>query len=566
MKKILKLMYYSIVKFFNLHYANSHRLILFNSIAKSQDIDPIELIEPTSIVLSNKMPVHVGIPSIFNYDVPSKVTDLDIVPKIINSEISPKLYFPKLEVLNKITNKIKSHKPFLNNYLLIAGQHILNTTGSLLEWMIHELSLPTENIYLIGKSYSNAKNVVQIIQESFNIHYQPNSRQIALGGFNDSYDTDISLLWNKLFIRLTKDLSNNKKIDGILVLDDGGHLLKKIPADIAYLTDVKNNPIPIVGIEQTRSGINGSKKFPHPIIEVATSAAKHLEAPMIATQIEDMLVQIFNNVILHYNKILELHQLSFGVVGLGKIGAAVVRHLKLLGYYNLIAFDYDDTKKNLYKKNEVHFAKNIIELIKSADIILGCTGTDFMNTNKIKLPKCIHLIEKNTKPYPKIFISLSSNDIEFNSLLTHIHHNNRNNNNTIVDPLSNIIYPKNNPCAIIVNGGMPFNFMKVHMGLSDYSIHPTNIQLVRGLLAAAILQAHGMMLNRSNNINAGQYKLDPAWQSFIVQSWLECTKQPKNNKFYDLNWISDNSGGQLWDPLHYTAVNLSVRKNPKLTN
>lgn len=473
------------------------------------------------------------------------------IPSQINNNSSN---FPELDVLKKITANLKHNKPRLKNYFLVAGQHILNTTGSLLEWIIKELELPAENIYLIGKSYSTAKNVLRSIEKDLQVYCQPNSRQIALGGFCDSYDTDIALLWNKLFIRVLKDIAENKPIDGIFVLDDGGHLFKMIPADLAYLTDLKNNRIPLIGIEQTASGINSSKKFPHPIIEVATSAAKGLEAPMLAKLTEELLHQLeslfFNYNSVYRTKLFNLSKLTFGVVGLGTVGSATIKHLKNMGYSKLIAFDYDDSKRHLYHKEKIYFAKNILEFIEKTDLIFGCTGTDFMNTDKKKLASCINKIEQHHKPYPKILISLSSKDTEFNSLLTHIHQNNRNmhHKNMIINPLKDVIYPEHNPKVIIVSGGTPFNFTKVHKGLTDYSISPKNIQLIRGLLAGAILQAHNMMQNKHNysELYPGQYKLDPGWQSFIVQAWLESTKQEKNINFQDLEWISRNSGGILW--------------------
>lgn len=469
-------------------------------------------------------------------------------------------HFPSLDVLNKITNHIGPNKPILNNYFLIAGQHALNTTGSLLEWIIKELSLPASNIYLIGKSYSNSTAVIKSLEENLKIHYQKNSRQIALGGFSDSYDTDITLLWNRLFVRIAGELAKNNPISGIFVLDDGGHLLKKIPADIAYLTDMHDKAIPLIGIEQTSSGISASKKFPHPIIEVATSAAKQLEAPMIANLIEELLgdfEQIFYKVNSNLNLPLkQLSELSFGIVGLGKIGTATLKHLQKLGYKKLIIFDYDDSKKTIFKHDNVYFATDVVDFINTSDVILGCTGTDFMNTDEKKLPECLNIMQTARK-FPKVLISLSSKDTEFNSLLTYIHQSNRkNNNNGIINPLNDILYPTTNPFFIILGGGMPFNFMPVNRGITDYSIPPNDIQLVRGLLAVAILQAHTMMLLQSSK-NAGQYKLDPNWQSFVVNAWLESTKQEKNSHFDDINWISQNSGGILCkDSINKMVLNI----------
>ena len=186
-------------------------------------------------------------------------------------------------------------------------------------------------------------------------------------------------------------------------------------------------------------------------------------------------------------------------------------------------------------------ARSIVELVERSDIIIGCSGHDCMHANFAECLKAINSTDR--KNIPKIFISVSSKDIEFNSLLVHIQSNNR---NGPINPLDNILYPKTNPKVIILGGGMPLNFLPVNKGISNHSIPLEDIQLTRGLLASAILQAYYMMENGNTNI-AQQYQLDPYRQHFIVKSWCESNKKPMIKDFDSIDWIKKYSGnGKHW--------------------
>ena len=82
-------------------------------------------------------------------------------------------------------------------------------------------------------------------------------------------------------------------------------------------------------------------------------------------------------------------------------------------------------------------------------------------------------------------------------------------------------------------------------GFVNYSIPHHEIQLTRGLLATAILQAYGMMQNDCIDI-AMQYQLDPYWQRFVVQAWLHSNQKPMLEEFNNLEWIQAHSGGELY--------------------
>jgi len=142
-----------------------------------------------------------------------------------------------------------------------------------------------------------------------------------------------------------------------------------------------------------------------------------------------------------------------------------------------------------------------------------------------------------------MFASVSSKDNEFNSLLINIQRNNR---NGPIDPLNDIFYPKTKPCAVILGGGMPLNFKMVNQGLSEDSVAPEDIQLTRGLLAAAVLQACDMTEGYPKDIDiAKQYQLDAEWQKFVVSAWCQAINKPMIPEFENLEWIRENSPGEI---------------------
>lgn len=470
----------------------------------------------------------------------SKLSSIVNGPKeIVCPPVGSPTIFPSLPVLNAITQRIALSPPDLSEYLLIAGQHLLDTTGSLLEWMRDVLGLPMSNVYLVGKSYSTSQRVTQKICETLQLNYQPNSQQMMLSGFVESYDYDIIKLWESFLARLEILNKQKKPLKGIFVLDDGGHLLKRMLPDVLNLTRTVNGNVPIVGIEQTSSGIFPSRCFLYPVIEVASAAAKQLEAPMLAELIaKDLKTQIEKYLkMFQSSTVMEFNQLKMGIIGLGNIGKALINHLDGLGYKNLVAFDSDAQKKEQITLGHVELADNLMDFIEKSDIILGCTGTDFMG---VHFTECLKILQKPRK-IPRVLVSLASKDTEFNTLLLKIHQDNR---NGPIDPFKDILYPKDQVQVIILGAGMPFNFLPVKHGVCDYSIPHQNIQLTRGLLAASILQAHNMMVDGCSTI-AKQCQLDPLWQRFIVQSWRQCIKESNIEAFEDLTWITEHSGGEL---------------------
>jgi hypothetical protein len=74
-------------------------------------------------------------------------------------------------------------------------------------------------------------------------------------------------------------------------------------------------------------------------------------------------------------KLLAAHQVRLGFIGLGNMGSRIAQRLHDHGY-ELTVFDRDNTKAGALILNGAVFANNILELARSADVILSCLTDD----------------------------------------------------------------------------------------------------------------------------------------------------------------------------------------------
>jgi len=410
-----------------------------------------------------------------------------------------------LPVLHAIINKIMySYSLRLDNVIFVCVQHLLYTTLDLLDALV-TLGANPKNIHIMGKPYSNCQEVINKITANRYIYY-PNSQQEGIGSFMEHFKHDIQQMWEKI----TCSLSNNK-IQSIIVLDDGGCCISMTPKIIQ-----KNYPI--FGIEQTSSGltriINSQVQFP--VIEVASSAIKQtLESPMIA----DAVVRKIEH-LLPITK----QKVCCAVIGLGVIGIAITKKLLSLGH-TVITYDHN-IHKNITINHAISY-NNLNKLIYDASYIFGCSGYDVTNN----LDFC--LIEAN-----KCFISCSSHDQEFLSLIRHIQQEYayQNFNGHISCQF------KNGANIKILARGYPINFDN-----SGESVPAQNIQLTRGLLLGGVLQAV-LSLPHSTTNAFRRHMLAPTIQQFVVANWLaygstQFVNHPFFSYFTNLYWIAENSGG-----------------------
>ncbi len=415
-----------------------------------------------------------------------------------------------LPVLDAIAKTVKRNAlPRMNKVVFVCVQHLLHTTVNLLESLI-ALGADPNNIFLLGKQYSSCDLVAEKLI-NMGIHLQEMTPLNRLGEYTDVFNYDVSKMWQNAKSYILKN-----DLDAIIVLDDGGRCLEFIRPDILSI-------LPVIGIEQTTAGLFNPAvlNLPVPFVDVAACAVKvHLESNMVV----DALFSKLNGVLPQENS-----NLVCGVIGVGVIGKAVVRKLVSLGY-NVIA--YDSNESAVRSLQNVQQALSIKELLLKADYIFGCTGRDITASLKIE----------DTVKTNKVFFSCTSEDKEFLSLLKYIQ--SIRNENSFINPLADIVWKLPNGATItVVKGGFPINFDN-----SGESVIAENIQLTRGLLLGALVQAFIIRTQLIINGIRGRVMLHPFIQRFIVSEWISTDvdhefSQELIEMFGDINWITANSGG-----------------------
>jgi NAD binding domain of 6-phosphogluconate dehydrogenase len=372
-------------------------------------------------------------------------------------------------MLNTLVNKIKdTHKDCLKNIWIIGFQHLLETTGSMIESLC-ELGVDPKKIFLQGKLYSSNNSVVNRLRE-LGIYVHPGSNYNTPGNFKVSAKRDIEILWEKVSSLLTYDQQK------IIILDDGGICRQNFPRKL-YKKHF------VCSVEQTTSGLFEETFVP--IINIAKTQTKSIyEAPMIANAVLD---RAFTQLPLFFPA-----NTKVAVIGTGNIGAAMVKALQN-NKFSTFVFDKNSSMLTEYPENIR--LKNTINALEKCDVVFGCTGRDIIPEplyEKIKF-----------MPAKKTFLfSCSSGDIEFQYLLSKCSSNNKH----ILDNM----FVKTAPHLQIMRGGFPINFDN-----SPESVPSSDIQLTRCLLLAGIFQATLAPRMDPNS----KVMLDQTWQNFINNMW-----------------------------------------------
>jgi S-adenosylhomocysteine hydrolase len=419
--------------------------------------------------------------------------------------------FPtQMPVINALLKTANSRQLFKET-LFVCVQHLLYTSIDLLDALIY-LGAEPHHIFLLGKIYSTHPEVSKILARK-GIQLMPNAPLSRYGAFAQSFKQDGENMWLQAQTTLA-----SKKINKIIVLDDGGACIAHMPLTISKIYNT-------IGVEQTSSGLFYASNAVFPVIQVASSAAKqYLEAPMIAEAIEEKL----NHTLLLSTK----KKLRCGVIGLGVIGKAIIK--KLLQYGHIV-YSYDrDPHKNISIES-AHKVNKVEDLLTFSDYIFGCTGRDVFEGINFK----------NCFKKAKVLISCSSKDIEFHSLLktyTEKDHSHQINTlKTVVIHLEESIPIK------VLRGGFPINLDNY-----GYSVPSHDIQMTRGLLLAGMIQAALLTDYHSQESLPRFLMLSPFLQHFIVNEWLfwgspAAKQNPFLNNFSSIDWIIRYSGGQIFN-------------------
>ncbi len=416
--------------------------------------------------------------------------------------------FPEYFVLNELKNEIKKYNTDFSNYYIISVQHLLRSTGSLFEALI-DIGFNPSHIYLTGKIYSTHKETENLLKDDLGINIFESTKNEQLGDYSKGLKKDIEKMWTSLL----KIVKPNSKI---IVLDDGGYILKSVTKEI-----LKKHVI--YGIEQTTSGIKKRDDFESfPIIDVAASAAKVLLEPLLVSEAV--------NIQLH-EKFMEFKPENIGIIGYGHIGKAIAQEYNEKGY-NIFIFDDDESILKL--DDSITQCKTAWELYEKSDIIIGSTGTDISNQKWI-----------TNSSGNKVFMSVSSGDIEFNNLISSNSFEDldtQENKNKPAPLRIKVLKTEKNHTLTLLRGGMVSNFT----GSADSS-PGEYIQITRGLLFSAIIQ----IIKNGEDLDNTVIKLDAELQKKVVADWF--TDQPQKKMDYredvlsifsKIDSINEKSGGK----------------------
>lgn len=372
------------------------------------------------------------------------------------------------QTLTLIADQLKSSdKPF-ENVMVVAVQHVLGTTVDMFKQM-HRLGL--KKAIIGGKSYSIHEPCIKELKDLGYIFIDAPD-QLGYGRYDACMQETASNLWRIALEEMQLSYNRGKKIDLLIILDDGGDLLLSTPGKL--FNGIKYKPNRVIGIEQTRGGSNhrSFKGVPFPIINVAGSYVKAaIEYPWVA---EIVAKKVISEVQAKAETQLS-HKPVIGVVGNGTMGQAIVDKFIAEGYLVLV---HDKANKTRHKK--AIWQGDIPSLISNADVIIGCTGTDITEEFR-NLEAILNSIK------PKYLVSTSSKDIEFNSLLIYIQEKKKQLEQT-PNPLKDIVYinPENqaNTKIVILKGGFPINFNNQRHCVPPKKIWPTRAALMGACLMA----------------------------------------------------------------------------------
>lgn len=421
------------------------------------------------------------------------------------------MLFPDLPVLRCVQEMALSDtRALLRDSVLVGVQHLLRTTGSLLETLV-DLGLEPSRTFMAGKPYSTHLETAQKITNELRVRLIQPAHGGRPGEYQIFMDRAVDSLW-----QLATETIDRQNPRLVIVLDDGGYSLRRIPRAI---TDQYR----VIGIEQTSYGLITPTPFPHlPTIQVASSAIKrHLESPLIAKAIHSKVDRVLDG----FDP-----DIKCGVVGIGSLGSSVAERLVSAGH---VVYTYDVYPERANSVEGARYCSADTELFQHADVIFGCTGNDISNA-----PWRNNIIGE------KVLVSCSSSDVEFRSLLQDAHYVSGASELQGFTQDVELMHPEGHLKLRVLRGGTPINFD----GSPD-SVPAKDIQLTRGLLLAAVLQATGIVLDSSPS-SPGGVMLDPLLQRLVAKSWIK--DQPHRRELYapslqtaieSVHWIEEASGG-----------------------
>lgn len=399
------------------------------------------------------------------------------------TKVSPSL----MEVTRALSDSAKATNfSFGEDTAIVAVQHMLWQTIDLCE-AIAGLGARRENIFTLGKIYSNSPLVIGVLRERGITVLQSSAPQP--GEFERHFQHDVNQLWELVVQRLA-----GRNIKRILILDDGGRCSVSIPAELLRRHAV-------AGVEQTSFGIFLFEEQPPPfaVMSWARAAVKlQIGGPLFS---ECLLAKLQSRVLAGNTLTGE----NVGIIGLGSIGSAMA-HLTARQDNHVRFYDPDPhLQVPDYLHGRVTRMGSLEDLLLRCDYVIGCSGR---NPFKDQWPL-------KYRPGIKLF-SASGGDQEFGPIINDLKATRRFNVNTCAWDISSDNGPSG-PISIAYLG-YPYNFVA-----RDIEAVPTGIvQIETGGLLAGLIQARTYLrlCEASRTKSHGLHRISPDAQRFIYETWL----------------------------------------------
>ena len=369
---------------------------------------------------------------------------------------------------------------------LVAVQHMLLQTVDLLK-TIGEMGLKLQNVFALGKVYSNSDVVIETLKEMGVTIVE--STVPEPGEFHPNFDRDVRRLW-----RVAAAALGQRQIKRILVLDDAGVCITNTPADVL-------KRYTLYGVEQTSQGTFLFERKPPPfgVVSWARSAVKlEIGGPIFSQSF----IYKFRTEFLHGASIAGA---QVGIIGLGSIGKSVANLILREGAE---IFFYDPNRSLQvpdYLHGGVTHVDSLDELMLQCDYVIGCSGRQpFARKWPLKHRPGINLL------------SASGGDQEFRAIIRDLKRKPR----FRVNPATWDISSSHGPSGPIhiAYSGYPYNFVS-----RSLEAVPTRIvQLETGGLLAALIQARLCMelMESDRTQNSGVQRVSPQAQCFVYERWL----------------------------------------------
>jgi D-isomer specific 2-hydroxyacid dehydrogenase-like protein len=388
---------------------------------------------------------------------------------------------------------------FGDDTAIVTVQHMLQQTVDLFK-TVSDIGLSLENIFALGKVYSNSSPVIEALRDMGITVID--STMPAPGEFDSTFARDTQRLW-----QIAAGTLAERRIKRVLVLDDGGVCITSVPPAVL-------RRYAVCGVEQTSLGtfLFEEKPPPFAVVSWARSAVKlEIGGPIFSQCFIDRL----------HTEFLGTHVLNgkqLGIIGMGSIGRGVANLAAAEGKQVL----YYDPNPCLpippALRDKITRLHSLEELMLHCDYVMGCSGR---NPFKNKWPL-------EHKPGVTL-LSVSGGDQEFGPIIRDLR---QKPGFSVIQDTWNVT-SANGPSGPIEIAylGYPYNFVS----RAPEAVPTRIVQLETGGLLAALVQARTYLdLCEANlAVNRGMHRVAPSTQRFVYQRWLE-TMRDRNIDIIDL--------------------------------